>query len=52
MTRFYNDRIIQKYSYKNNYDRDKRVAHGMINSGIPKPEKQATTIIPLENDHY
>ena len=24
----------------------------MINNGIPKPEKQATPIIPLEDDYY
>ena len=46
------DRRIQQASYKNYYNRDKGVAHGMIYSGIPTPEKQATPIIPLENDSY
>ena len=46
------DRIIQQYSYKSYYYRDKGVAHGMIHSGIPTPEKQETPIITLEEDSY
>ena len=48
---FLNDRIIQQASYKNDYDGDKGVAYGMISSGIPTPEKQATPIIPLKKDY-
>ena len=46
------ERIIQRASYQNDYDREKGVSHGMINSGIPTPEKQATPIVTLENDPY
>ena len=46
------DIIIQQSSYKDNYDRDKRVAHGIIHGGMPPPGKQATPIIPLENYYY
>ena len=49
---YLNDKIIQQASYKNDYDRYKGVSHGIICSGIPTPEKQATPIIPLENDDY
>ena len=48
--KYRNDRRIQEASYKNDYDTDKGVSHGMIFSGIPTPEKQATPIIPLKND--
>ena len=37
--RYSNDRIIQRASYKNDYDRNKGVAHGMILSGTHTPEK-------------
>ena len=47
-----NDIIIKQASYQNYYDRGKGVSHGMICSGIPPPEKQATPIIPLEKDSY
>ena len=30
---------FNKLLYKNDYDREKWVAHGMIHSGIPTPEK-------------
>ena len=43
-----NDRRMEQASHKNNYDGDKGVSHGMICSGIPTPEKQATPIIPLK----
>ena len=46
------DRIIQQASSKNDYDREKGVAHSMISSGIPTPEKHKTSIIPLENYSY
>ena len=49
---FSHNRIIQQASYKNDYDRDKGVAHGMIRSGTPTLEKKATPIIPLENNSY
>ena len=49
---YLNYRRIQQASYKNDYDRDKGVVHGMIFSGIPKPEKKSTPIIPLEKDYY
>ena len=49
---FSHDRMIQQASYKNDYYRDEGVAHGMIHSGIPTLEKQATPIIPLENHSY
>ena len=45
-----NDTTIQRFSLKNDYDREKGVAHGMILSGIPTPEKQATEIILLKQD--
>ena len=45
-------RKFKQASYKNDNYRDKGVSHGMIFSGIPTPEKQATPIIPLENDYY
>ena len=47
-----NDRIIQQTYLQFFYDREKGVSHGMICSGILTPEKQATTIIPLEKDYY
>ena len=50
--KYRNDRRIQKSYYKNDYDRDKGVAHGMICSVISTPENQATPIIPLEKDSY
>ena len=43
---YINARRVKQYSYKNDYDREKGVAHGMICSGIPTPEKQTTPIIP------
>ena len=43
-----NDIIIQQAYLQKKYDRDNGISHGMIHSGIPTPEKQATTIIPLE----
>ena len=45
-------RIIQQYPSKNDYDREKGGAHGIIHSGIPTPEKHATPIIPQENGYY
>ena len=50
--KYRNDRRIQQDASKNDYDRDKGVAHGMICSGIPTPENQTTPIIPLEKDSY
>ena len=49
---YHNDRRILQASYKNYYDRDKGVSHGMIGSGKPTPEKQATPIIPFEKESY
>ena len=41
-----NARKVKQYSYKNDYDREKGLAHGMMFSDITTPEKQITPIIP------
>ena len=46
------DRRTKQSSSKNDYDRYKEGAHGMIHNGIPTPEKHKTPIIKLENDSY
>ena len=39
----FNNRRIKQAYYKNDYDRDKGVAHVMINSGIPTLERKSNT---------
>ena len=45
---YLDERIILQYYSKNDYDRDKGGAHGIIHSGIPTPEKHKTSIILFE----
>ena len=40
--KYCNDRIIQQAYYKQDYDRDKGVSHGIICSGIPTSKKSNT----------